>query len=200
MKVVPPTATGIADAAQAIRDGQVVAYPTDTMYGLGADPFNVDALEKIFALKGRQTDAPLLLIAADIDQVEAVVDSISPAARRYADAFWPGPLSLLLPRSHVLPELVTAGLSQVCVRIPDHETARALCWKAGSAIVSTSANLSGEAPAYSIAELQLPGIAIAIDEGTLPPRPPSTILNPETGAVLREGAVTASMLARVLQM
>jgi L-threonylcarbamoyladenylate synthase len=200
MKVVPPTAAGIADAARAIRDGQVVAYPTDTVYGLGADPFNVDALEKIFALKRRQKDAPLLLIAADIDQVEAIVESISPAARRYADAFWPGPLSLLLPRSHSLPEMVTAGLSQVCVRIPDHETARALCGEVGRVIVSTSANPSGEAPAYSVAELQLPGIAIAIDEGALSPGPPSTILDPETGAVLREGAVTASMLARVIQM
>ena len=196
MKIVAPTAEGIAEAAQAIRDGFLVVYPTETVYGLGADPFSPEAVERIYACKGRMRNVPLPLIAADLDQVAAVVDSFGDAARRYADAFWPGPLSLLLTRSTRLPDAVAPGSSQVSVRVPAHDIARALCRETGHAIISTSANVSREPPARSVEELTLSGIAVAIDGGLLPDRPPSTVLDPETNAIVRDGAITAGMLAQ----
>jgi L-threonylcarbamoyladenylate synthase len=197
VKIVASTAEGIEEAAQAIRDGLLAVYPTETVYGLGADPFSPDAIARVFASKGRAGDVPLLLIAADLSQVAEVVETFDDAAARYAEAFWPGPLSLLLPRSQRLPEILTPGSGQVCVRIPDHEIARALCRRTGHAIVSTSANVSGEAPARSLDDLAIPGIAVAIDGGLLPRRPPSTVFNPATGTILRLGAITADMLDRV---
>ncbi len=194
MRVVPATTEGIAEAADAIREGLVVAYPTDTVYGLGADPFSVVALERLYVCKGRPQNAPLLLVAADLDQVAEVVEVMDPAARRYAEQFWPGPLSLLLPKSGKVPAMVTAGNPKVCVRVPDHATTRALCTAVGHPIVSTSANVSGAPPARSLDDLALPGIALGIDGGALPDQPPSTIFDPESGAVLREGSITADML------
>jgi len=195
--MVAPTAEGVAIAARAIQDGLLVVYPTETVYGLGANPFSVEAMERVFRCKGRMRDVPLPLIAADLEQVMAVVESLGDAARRYAETFWPGPLGLLLPRSDRLPDAVTAGRAQVSVRVPAHDTARALCRETGHPIVSTSANASGAAPARSLDELTLAGIAVAIDGGLLPDRPPSTIFDPETNTIVRPGAIDAESLARI---
>ncbi|MDQ1257876.1 MAG: L-threonylcarbamoyladenylate synthase, partial [Candidatus Hydrogenedentes bacterium] len=115
-------------------------------------------------------------------------------ARAYAEAFWPGPLSLLLPKAPGLPDALTAGRGEVCVRCPGLDTARALCRAAGSALTSTSANRSGQSPARSLDELDLPGVSIAIDGGTLPPSPPSTVFDPETCRILREGVISEAQL------
>ena len=192
-----PTEEGVAQAAGAIRSGLLALYPTETVYGIGADPFSPEALQRLCVCKRRPETTPLLLVAATMEQVLAVTRGFSEAARRYAEAFWPGPLSLLLPKAQCLSDMVTAGSPKVCVRVPSHETARALCEAVGHAIVSTSANATGAPPAHSLSEIVLDGIAIGIDAGTLPEVPPSTVFDPDTGRVLRQGAITEAMLARI---
>lgn len=199
MRIVSPTPDGIAQAAAVIAAGEVVAYPTETVYGLGADPFNEFAVRKLFETKGRPAANPVLLIIADADQLAEVVSHISDRARACIECFWPGPLSLVLPRSPRVPDIVTAGGDTVCVRCPANETARALCRAVGHAITSTSANLSGEAPALSLDALDLAGIALAIDGGTLAPSPPSTVYDPDTARILRPGVITEDELRTALE-
>lgn len=196
MKIVPPDAEGIARAAALLRTGGVVAYPTETVYGLAVDPLSPEAVDRLFEVKGREERNPVLLIVDNASQLEAVTASIPDAARPYMDRFWPGPLSMLFPRDPALPEQLTAGGAKVCVRCPANETARALCRAFGGALTSTSANRSGEPPATSVDGLNLPGVDLAIDAGPLPPSAPSTIFDPETGTVLREGAIGTATLKR----
>ncbi|MBX7259548.1 MAG: threonylcarbamoyl-AMP synthase [Candidatus Hydrogenedentes bacterium] len=189
MNVVPPNESGYAQAAAAIRNGEIVAYPTETVYGLGVDPFNEDALAKLFRVKGRDASAPILLIVDSPERLEAICLDVSHNALACMRQFWPGPLSLLLPKKPILPDSLTAGSSKVCVRCPGAETARAFCSKAGGIITSTSANLSGQPPATSLAGITLEGIAMAIDGGALPPSPPSTVFDPDQGVIIRHGAI-----------
>ena len=190
MRIVPPTPEGISEAAEAIALGLLVIHPTETVYGIAADPFSDAALGRLFACKGRQASNPILLVAADLEQVREVTAGMSETALRYAKAFWPGPLSLLLSKSPQLPVAVTAGQEYVCVRVPAHPLVRELCRKAGHALTSTSANLSGEDPATCIEGISVPGIAVCIDGGELAPSLPSTVYDPDRGIVLREGAVS----------
>ncbi len=194
MKVVRSTPQGIEPAANAIKDGRVVAYPTETMYGLGADPFNEQAVRGLFDIKRRPPANPVLVVVSDVAQLDTVVEDVSDLAKACIDEFWPGPLSLLLPRKTTLPGIVTAGLPKVCVRCPGNVTARELCRAVGHAVTSTSANSAGAPPARSISELDLPGLALAIDGGRLEPGPPSTIYDPDAGKVYREGAVRREQL------
>ena len=190
MKVVGSDARGLAEAAEALRAGEVVAYPTETVYGLGVDPFSEAAVERLFALKGRAPDNPVLLVAADLAQVEAVVSELSPKALVCADAFWPGPLSLLLSRSGKLPEVVTAGLPKVCVRCTADDVARRLCQAFGGALTSTSANVSGGAPACCLEDIKLDGITIGVDGGKLDASLPSTVYDPDLDEVVRAGVIS----------
>ncbi len=194
MRTMPPTPKGIAMAAAAIQTGELVAYPTETVYGLGVNPFNVNAIDRLFAVKRRDAGKPILLIVSDLEQLSDVVAKHHEEALRYAEAFWPGPLSLLFPKSDRLPDAITAGSDKVCVRCPSSEVARRLCRAVGHAITSTSANFSGQTPARSLAGLDLPGIAVAIDSGMLEPTPPSTVFDPETKRVLRAGPISAARL------
>jgi len=197
MRIVPPTDEGLAQAADAIRAGHVVAYPTETVYGLAVDPFNTDAVERLFRVKGRDRGNPVLLIVGGLYQLPCVTRGLSDAARAYADAFWPGPLSLLLPRADALPDSVTAGSENVCIRCPACSIARGLCRAVGGPITSSSANASGQPPARAVADLDLPGVALAIDGGLLPPSPPSTVFDPDTGSVLRPGAIPEERLRAI---
>lgn len=199
MRVVPATPQGIEEAATAIRAGQVVAYPTETVYGLGVDPFSEAAVERLFEAKSRERANPVLLIVADDDQLRTVVAHVSAAAAACAQAFWPGPLSILFPKSERLAASLTAGHDKVGVRRTACATAAALCKAAGGAITSSSANVAGQAPARSAAEVDLPGIAVCVDGGALPPGPPSTVFDPDTGVVLREGAITEAQLHALRQ-
>lgn len=199
MKRVAPDQDGLAQAAEAIRAGGVVAYPTETVYGLGADPFNPAALDALFALKRRDAGNPVLLIVADETQLEDVAGAVPETARRLMQAFWPGPLSLLFPRAPSLPDALTAGRPSVCVRCPGLKAARALCEAAGHAVTSTSANRSGCPPALSLDDLGVAGVALAVDGGTLDPSPPSTVFDPASGRVLREGAVPREAILAVLR-
>ncbi len=194
MQIVRPDDEGIRCAAEALRRGEVIAYPTETVYGLAVDPFSEEAIARLFEAKGRDTHHPVLLVVADEAQLRGVAAEVPDSAAALAKAFWPGPLSMLFAKSARVPESITAGGNRVCVRETSHPIARALCVAAGSAITSTSANRAGQPPARSVAEIDLPGVAIAIDGGELPPSAPSTLFDPESGTVVRAGAIAEAVL------
>ncbi|HOJ32492.1 MAG TPA: L-threonylcarbamoyladenylate synthase [Candidatus Hydrogenedentes bacterium] len=189
MKIVPATKEGIAEAALVLRGGGVVAYPTETVYGLGVDPFSISALKKLWMVKGRPENNPVLVIVYDKTELEKICVDISERAERCIERFWPGPLSLLLPRHPKLPEMLTAGMQKICVRCPSSDIARALCECFGGPITSTSANRSGEPPAVRLNQVSHLSVDLGVDAGQLPNSPPSTIFDPDTGQVIREGVI-----------
>ena len=197
MKILPPTEDALVLAAELLRADEVVAYPTETVYGLAVNPRSPKALERLFTVKGRGDGKPVLLIVDDAARLASLVRVLDAAARQCMDAFWPGPLSLLLPAAAGLPTQLTGGKDKVCVRCPGCETARALCRVFGGALTSTSANRAGEAPACSVGALDLDGVALALDGGSLAPSTPSTVYDPATGKVLRAGAIPKTALARL---
>jgi L-threonylcarbamoyladenylate synthase len=184
----------IAEAAALLRGGGIVAYPTETFYGLGALASHHGALERLAAAKLRPEGKPLPLLAGDLAQVERVASLAAPLARHLAGRFWPGPLTLVLPAAPDLDPLVTAGDDTVAIRIPGSEVARALALAAGGALVSTSANLSGEPPpaeAGALAEALRSRLDGVLDGGPTPGGLPSTIVavSGNTLRCVREGAV-----------
>ncbi len=185
---------GLRAAVEQLKADRVVAYPTETVYGLAVNPFSEIALDALFAVKRRDEGKPVLLIVADSSQTAGLVAHVPNDAARCIQAFWPGPLSLLFPAASCLPERLTDGNGHVCVRCPDHDTARRLCRQWGGPLTSTSANLSGQPPAQNACAAAVPGVALVIDEGTLESRAPSTVFDPESKRILREGPITADML------
>jgi L-threonylcarbamoyladenylate synthase len=190
-----PDPMALEEAAALILAGEIVAVPTDTLYGLAADPFSTDAVARVFAAKGRAAERALALIAADIAQIEDRLGLLSPEARRLAAAFWPGPLTLLVPRPATMPDAVTGGLAQVGVRVPAHAVARGLCRASARPLTATSANPSGApAPARpgDVAQALSESVALLLDAGPAPGGPPSTIVDVSDGTVrlVRPGAVS----------
>jgi L-threonylcarbamoyladenylate synthase len=191
--VGPDLEARIAEAAAVLRRGGVVAYPTETFYAVGALARDAAAVGRIAEAKGRPEGKPLPLLAGDRAAVDEVA-VLGPAAARLAGRFWPGPLTLVVPARAGLPLPVTAGGSTVGIRVPGSEIARALASAAGGAIVSTSANASGEAPPVSAADLS-PALRarldLVLDAGAAAGGLPSTVV--EVGAsglvLLRAGAV-----------
>jgi L-threonylcarbamoyladenylate synthase len=141
---------GIEKAGQLILQGKVVAFPTETFYGLGVDALDVPALQKIFRIKGREENKPLLLLVADRTWLPELVKRISPRAERLMERFWPGPLSLVFEAAAHLPPLLTGNTGKIGLRISSHPVAQALVQTVGRAITATSANVSGQ-PSASLA-------------------------------------------------
>jgi L-threonylcarbamoyladenylate synthase len=139
-----PQRDAIEEAAKWIVNGGLVAIPTDTLYGLAADPFSADAVARVFAVKGRAAGRALPLIAAAAAQVEEHLGRLPEAGQRLAARFWPGPLTLIVTAPRTLARDVTGGTGNVGVRVPADAVARAICEEAGRPITATSANLSGE--------------------------------------------------------
>jgi L-threonylcarbamoyladenylate synthase len=190
-----PDPMALEEAAALILAGEIVAVPTDTLYGLAADPFSAAAIARVFAAKGRTAERALALIAADLAQIEDQLGALPPDARRLAAAFWPGPLTLLMPRPATMPEAVTGGLPQVGVRVPAHAVARGLCRASARPLTATSANISGApAPANpdDVARTLSEVVALLLDAGPAPGGPPSTIVDVSAGEVrlVRPGAVS----------
>jgi L-threonylcarbamoyladenylate synthase len=175
-----PAAAVLEDAAAVIRAAGVVVIPTDTLYGLAADPFSPAAIARVFAVKGRAAERALPLVAADLAQVEEQLGGLPPAGRRLAAAFWPGPLTLLVTRPSTMPDELTGGLEQVGVRVPAHAVPRELCRAAGRLLTATSANLSGS-PATADPEEVVRALGgrvdLLLDAGPTAGGPPSTIVN-----------------------
>ena len=180
-------ARGIAGAAAVIRDGGIVAIPTDTLYGLAVDPFNAGAVARIYDVKGRSAERALPLVAADVAQVTAKLGNLSAVATRLAERFWPGPLTLLIASSAALAPDVTAGTGTVAVRVPAHDAVRALCRVCGTPLTATSANISGRPASDDPDEVArtLGGLIDALlDGGKTPGGAPSTIVD-ATGSTTR---------------
>ncbi|MDD2201778.1 MAG: L-threonylcarbamoyladenylate synthase [Firmicutes bacterium] len=133
----------LGEAARVLRQGGTVAFPTETVYGLGGNALDRRAVARIFVAKGRPQDNPLIVHIAEMEALETIASSVSPEARRLADRFWPGPLTLILPKSDIIPNEVTAGLESVAVRMPSHPVACALIRAAGVPVAAPSANMSG---------------------------------------------------------
>ncbi len=190
----------LGEAAAALRDGALVAFPTETVYGLGADALSADAVARIFEAKGRPADNPLIVHVASVDDLAPLVAEVTPLARALLEAFAPGPLTLVLRRSDRVPDVVTAGLPTVAVRVPSHPVARALIRLAGVPVAAPSANRSGR-PSPTRAEHvreDLDGcIAWIVDGGPCDVGLESTVVDAtgDVPVILRPGAVTAEHLA-----
>jgi L-threonylcarbamoyladenylate synthase len=190
-----PHRDAVHEAAKLIRAGAVVAIPTDTLYGLAANPFSEEAVLRVFAAKGRPADRPLPLVAADVGQIEAHLGRLPPRAAALAARFWPGPLTLVIAAPAGLAPQVTAGTGSVGVRVPAAAVARAVSLAVGHPITATSANISDEPgtadPAVVEASLG-DRIDLLIDGGTTPGGPASTIVDMTVNppALVRAGAIS----------
>jgi len=138
-----PNLEAITEAAEILRRGGLVAFPTETVYGLGADALNAEAVQKVFDAKGRPPDNPLIVHIADRRQLIDLADDIPQKGQRLAKEFWPGPLTLVVRKTFLVPDIVTAGLNTVAIRMPDHPVALALIEEVNSGLVGPSANISG---------------------------------------------------------
>jgi L-threonylcarbamoyladenylate synthase len=194
---VTPSSIGpddLAPAVNALHQGGVVAFPTETFYGLAADPRSALAVKKIFDIKRRGADQPLPLIASSVQQIVDHVGTMTQLAERLASRGWPGPLTLIIYASSDLCEDVHRSTGKVAVRVSADPVARALAQGAGHAITSTSANVSGDPPASTadrVAASLSAGIDVLIDAGATPAGLPSTIVD-VTGDVpvlVRAGAM-----------
>lgn len=189
-----PDPTGVAAAAESLRRGGVVAYPTDTLYALAVDPRQDDAVRKLFAIKGRDYAAPIALIAADAVQArQAGVFGIP--EERMAQRLWPGPLTIVVPAARDLSRLLSGDLATLGVRVPAHAAARALAAVFGSCITATSANFSGQPAAGTPDEVAAAigdRIDTLLDGGPVPGGPPSTVVQIVGGqpTMHRAGAVS----------
>lgn len=192
----------LSEAAEIIRSGELVAFPTETVYGLGADAKNQEASKKIYAAKGRPSDNPLIVHIADICQLEEVASEIDDNAKKLAEQFWPGPLTLVLPKNKDIPYATTGGLDTVAVRFPSHPIAKALIKQSGRLIAAPSANASGR-PSPTMASHvyeDLNGrIPLIIDGGQVGIGIESTIVDctSDIPVILRPGFITSDMVKSV---
>ena len=198
-----PDRDAIRMAARLLLDGETVAFPTETVYGLGANALDEDAVRRIFEAKGRPPHNPLIVHVGDADSAQAVVSDWPDAAERLAAKFWPGPLSMVLPKSDRIPSIVTAGGATVAVRSPDHAIALALLRGAGVPLAAPSANRSSEvSPTRAEHVLKSLGgrIPLILDGGPCPGGVESTVLDLTTdpARILRPGLITATMLEPVI--
>jgi len=193
MKLVNADDLGLRDAALVLRNGGVVIYPTETVYGLGCLPIDPDATRRVCEIKGR-ADKPLPLICADTRVAKGVVE-FNAAAEKLVERFWPGPLSLVLPSKVDYPIWVTHHKPTLAVRVPGHDVARRLAGLCGGVLVSTSANRSGEEPPRTTkGSIEQIGskVDIVVEGGTAPGGMPSTILDlsSEELWILRNGPIS----------
>ncbi len=193
----------VGEAGDVIRAGGLVAFPTETVYGLGGDALNPQSSEKIYRAKGRPSDNPLIVHIADMEKLEAIVREIPESAWKLAKKFWPGPLTMIMHKSDAVPYETTGGLDTVAVRMPIHAVARALIRAAGGYVAAPSANRSGRpsptAVEYVIEDMD-GRIEMVIDSGDVEIGLESTIIDLTTdrATILRPGYITDRMLAQVL--
>jgi L-threonylcarbamoyladenylate synthase len=194
------------EAYAALQAGKSLIYPTETFYALGCNALDPDAVGRVYVAKQRLYKLPLPVIVGDKEQVSLVADHVSPLARELMERFWPGPLSLILPASPHVPDLLTAGTGRVAVRLSAHLGAAALCRSSGLALSASSANISGFPPVVRADTLDARLSANVAGIFDPPPAPaggsPSTIIELPRGTktqrrirILRPGAVNASALA-----
>jgi L-threonylcarbamoyladenylate synthase len=191
--------TAVAEAAALIRSGALVAFPTDTLYGVGAGAFSSEAIEKLFAAKSRDPEKGIPILLADAANLPMVVKDVPETARALIAAYWPGPLTLILPKKDGLPANLSRTNS-VAVRVPDNDIARRFILEAGGAIAATSANRSGEPPARSAEEAVAAlgeELSAVLDSGPVEHGWASTILDCTVmpPKIIRHGPIGAKALA-----
>jgi L-threonylcarbamoyladenylate synthase len=195
----PEAGQALEQGAQILRSGGLVAFPTETVYGLGANALDADAVARIFVAKRRPSWDPIIVHIADEKMLEGIVREIPDTARKLMKAFWPGPLTLLLPRTDAVPDVVTAGRSLVGVRMPSHPVALELIRRAGVPVAAPSANLfsyiSPTTAAHVLADLD-GRIDAVLDAGSTAHGVESTVLDPclSPMAIYRSGAVTSAQI------
>ena len=193
----------IAEAGQILRDGGLVAFPTETVYGLGANALDKHAAEKIYAAKGRPSDNPLIIHISDIESLSVIARQIPAKALELAKQYWPGPLTMIFPKSDIVPSQITGGLDSVAVRMPDHEIAMQLIKAGGGFIAAPSANTSGRpspTKAAHVAEDLGDNVDMIIDGGDTKIGLESTIVDfaSDEITILRPGAITKDMIEAVI--
>lgn len=193
----------LEEACRILQKGGLVAFPTETVYGLGGDAMHPEASAKIYAAKGRPSDNPLIVHIADMDALEDIAQSVPEAAVKLADHFWPGPLTMIFPKKEAVPKSTTGGLETVAVRMPSHPVARALIRESGVYIAAPSANTSGRpspTKAEHVKEDMDGRIDMILDGGAVGIGLESTIVDLSTGVptILRPGYITGEMLEDVL--
>ena len=203
ISVAKDNPTVLKQAGNILKNGGLVAFPTETVYGLGADALNENAAKKTYEAKGRPSDNPLIVHIATMDALPKIVKNIPEKARKVAETYWPGPLTMVFEKSDVVPYGTTGGLDTVAVRFPDHELAQALIIEGGGYISAPSANSSGRpspTTAGHVAEDLSGKIDMILDGGAVEIGVESTILDVtvEPPMILRPGAISAEMLQEVI--
>lgn len=202
-RIVPGDAAGVEEAARLLKAGQLVGFPTETVYGLAANARNAEASAAIYDAKGRPRDNPMIVHIARLEELYGVAAQVTPQALQLAQAFWPGPLTIILPRGESIPAVVSAGLDTVSVRMPSHPVARAILKASGLPLAAPSGNLSGRpsptTAAYMLEDMQ-GRIPLIVDGGPCSVGVESTVVSlcGETPLILRPGAVTAEQMSAVL--
>lgn len=195
---------GLKDAAKALSEGNVVGFPTETVYGLGADALNPEAVSRIFEAKGRPGDNPLIVHIWDKSQISDLVSEVTPAAQALIDAFMPGPITVIMKKKDVVPSEVTAGLDTVGIRMPSHPLCNKFLKMCGCPVAAPSANLSGSpSPTTALHVMNdMDGYVYAvIDGGPCDVGLESTVVDAtgEVPVILRPGAVTSAMIDEALK-
>ncbi|PVX25051.1 MAG: threonylcarbamoyl-AMP synthase [Candidatus Bathyarchaeum sp.] len=193
MTLLKATKNNIITAAQIVRNGGLVVYPTETVYGLGCDPLNVEAVKRIIAVKGDRKK-PLPVLASNIEYAESAA-LVSSAGKKLAAKFWPGALTMVFPKKPDFPKIVTFGLDSVGLRIPDNDVALQLIGLSGGLLVGSSANRTGEEPPRSVQEISgelKDMVDVVLDGGSMVQGIPSTVvdLTSDEPRILREGPIS----------
>lgn len=193
----------IEEAGQILKNGGLVAFPTETVYGLGANALDEEAAAKIYSAKGRPSDNPLIVHIADFSDLEKIVEDVPEETKKLADAFWPGPLTIIMRKNEKVPYGTTGGLETVAVRMPNHEIALKMIRAGGGFIAAPSANTSGRPSptmASHVAEDMNGKIDMILDGGSVGIGLESTIidLSEEVPTILRPGFITQQMLEDVI--
>jgi L-threonylcarbamoyladenylate synthase len=192
MKTLKMTKAAMKEAARIVSEGGVIVYPTDTVYGLGCNPFNQDAVKRIFRIKGERTK-PLPILALNVKEIERIAYTTQKALK-LAEEFWPGSLTMILSKKSSLPSIVTRDLDSVAVRVPNHKVALELIRMSGGLLVGTSANKTGKKPPRTAAEASKQigeEVDLTIDDGPTPIGASSTIidLTRKKLKILRQGPI-----------
>lgn len=201
--LIPPDKSGLDSAVSSIKNGELVAFPTDTYFALGADGLNSAAVESVFLTKGRNPGTPVPLLISDLEMAESLVTNIPDALLKLTEAFWPGALTIVVQASDTVPAVVTAGTATVGLRVPDHDLAREFIRLSETPLTGTSCNLTGRDPikeASVVEQVFGEQIAACIDAPCGDATNPSTIVSYDDDQVnvLRLGAISLDLLRNTL--